>query len=40
MLVSKLPNGDGQTRPFVVPLRTSHPKILKPMQLQENIGLT
>jgi hypothetical protein len=29
-----------QTYPRVVPLRTSHPKFLKPIQFHDNIGLT
>jgi len=29
-----------QTYPWVVPLGTSHPKLLKPIKLQNNIGLT
>jgi hypothetical protein len=30
----------GQTYPWVVPLRTSHSKLLKPIELQDNIELT
>jgi len=30
----------GHTYPWVDPLRTSHPKFLKPIQLQNNIGIT
>jgi hypothetical protein len=31
-------NIGGQTYPWVVPLGTSHPKISKPTQLQNNVG--
>jgi len=31
-------NIGGQTHPWVVPLGTSHSKILKPTQLENNIG--
>jgi hypothetical protein len=30
----------GHTYPWVDPLRTSHPKFFKPIQLQNNIGIT
>jgi hypothetical protein len=38
--MQKVINSEGQTYPWVDPLGTSHFGVLKPIQLQNNIGLT